>query len=69
MMDIIYEHRVIRTAVEMREQGLSLRQIALILSQIGVPTKQRGKAWHPEMKKRLLTGTALPALVVRSRDR
>lgn len=48
------EERVITTIKEMREQGLSLRQIATFLSKIGVPTKQRGKGWHPEMIARIL---------------
>ena len=48
------EHRVVQTVFEMRDQGLSLRQIARFLSQIGVPTKQRGKAWHPERVRRVL---------------
>lgn len=41
----------------MRESGLSLRQIAKFLDHIGVPTKCRGKKWHPEMIKRILGGT------------
>jgi len=48
------EERVITAITEMRQEGLSLRQIATFLSKIGVPTKRRGKAWHPEMVKRIL---------------
>ena len=48
------ESRVIKAVDELRSQGLSLRQIAKFLDQIGVPTKCRGKKWHPEMVKRLL---------------
>jgi len=48
------EERVITAIQEMRQQGLSLRQIASFLSKIGVPTKKRGKGWHPEMVKRVL---------------
>ena len=40
--------------LEMRRQKLSLRQIALFLTKIGAPTKQRGVSWHPQMVKRLL---------------
>ena len=46
--------RVIRTIRDMRDQGMTLRQIAQFLSQIGVPTKCRGKAWHPQMVSRIL---------------
>ena len=50
------EVRVGRTVVEMRETGLTLRQIAKFLDHIGVPTKCRGKRWHPELVKRVLDG-------------
>lgn len=52
------EQRVISAIQDMRQQGLSLRQIAAFLSKIGVPTKRRGKAWHPEMVKRILENCA-----------
>jgi hypothetical protein len=48
------EQKVIDAVLEMRKQGLSLRQIARFLSKVGVPTKQRGVSWHPQMVKRLL---------------
>lgn len=48
------EERVISAVLDMRKQGLGLRQIASFLSKIGVPTKRRGKTWHPEMVKRIL---------------
>ena len=48
------EARVGRTVVEMRKTGLTLRQIARFLDNIGVPTKCRGKKWHPEMVNRIL---------------
>ena len=48
------EERVIMAIKDMRQQGLSLRQIATFLSEIGVPTKHRAKGWHPEMVKRIL---------------
>ena len=48
------EQKVIDAVLEMRKQGLSLRQIARFLSKVGVPTKQRGVTWHPQMVKRLL---------------
>ena len=48
------EQKVIRAAIQMQEQGLSLRQIAKNLSTMGIPTKCDGKKWHPEMVKRIL---------------
>lgn len=48
------ERKVIDAVLEMRKQGLSLRQIARFLSKVGVPTKQKGVVWHPQMVKRLL---------------
>ncbi len=48
------EQKVITAVKQMREQGLSLRQIAKNLSAMGVPTKCAGKKWHPEMVKRML---------------
>ncbi len=48
------EQKVITAVKQMREQGLSLRQIAKNLSAMGVPTKCAGKKWHPEMVKRVL---------------
>lgn len=48
------EERVISAVLDMRAQGLSLRQIAALLSKIGVPTKRKGNSWHPEMIKRIL---------------
>jgi len=38
----------------MRQSGMTLRQIARFLSEIGVPTKNRGKKWHPEMVNRII---------------
>lgn len=49
-----HERGIINAVMQMREQGLSLRQIAKNLSAMGVPTKCNGKKWHPEMVKRLL---------------
>jgi hypothetical protein len=52
------ERRVINAIQELRGQGLTLRQIARFLSQAGVPTKCRGKRWHPQMIKRVLDSEA-----------
>ena len=43
------EQRVIRTIVDMRNDGLSFQRIADFLSKIGVPTKKKGKSWHCEV--------------------
>lgn len=48
------EQRAVAAILEMSAQGLSLRQIAKVLNQMKVPTKCRGKSWHPEMVKRIL---------------
>jgi len=54
------EKRVIEAVQEMRQNGLSFRQIAKFLAKIGVPTKRRGSAWHPEMVKRLVDVSKQP---------
>lgn len=48
------EQRAVDAILEMSAQGLSLRQIAKVLNQMKIPTKCRGKSWHPEMVKRIL---------------
>lgn len=48
------EQKVVGVVRELRAQGLTLRQVAQTLSQLGVPTKCRGKGWHPEMVRRVL---------------
>jgi hypothetical protein len=48
------EQRTIEAIKQMKQEGLSLRAIARCLSQIKVPTKNRGKKWHPEMVRRIL---------------
>ena len=53
MAEYKVEQKIINAVVQMREQGLSLRQIAKNLSAMGIPTKCNGKKWHPEMVKRI----------------
>ncbi len=48
------EQRVINAVREMRANGLTLRAIASCLGEMKIPTKCRGKKWHPEMVKRIL---------------
>jgi|GEM_PF-1188256 len=49
-----HEQRVIESIKQMKEEGLSLRAIARCLNEMKVPTKCRGKKWHPEMVRRVL---------------
>jgi len=48
------EKRVVETVKMLKADGMSLRKIAKILDQMKIPTKCRGKSWHPEMVKRVL---------------
>jgi len=48
------EQRTVEAVKELHAQRLSLRQIAKVLNQMKVPTKSRGKSWHPQMVKRIL---------------
>lgn len=48
------EQKVIQSVVEMRGQGLSLRQIAGLLEELEVPTKGGALKWHPQMVKNIL---------------
>jgi len=48
------EQRVVDSVRQMKDEGLSLRAIARCLDQMKVPTKMKGKKWHPEMVKRIL---------------
>ena len=48
------EQRVIQIVKDLHEKGLSLRQIARVLSKMEIATKNRGKRWHPEMIRRIL---------------
>lgn len=50
------EQRVILVARELYEQEFSLRQIARVLNHMRIATKCNGKAWHPEMIRRILEG-------------
>lgn len=48
------EQRVIQSVRKMSNDGLSYRQICDFLTSVGVPTKNQGKGWQPEMIRRLL---------------
>lgn len=49
------EQRVIQSVKKMAREGLSYRKICEFLTSIGVPTKNKGKGWQPEMIRRLIT--------------
>lgn len=55
------EQRTVDAIKELHAQKLSLRQIAKILTQMKIPTKCRGKSWHPQMVKRILDHIATAA--------
>jgi hypothetical protein len=48
------EQRIVNSIRKMSEDGLSYRKICDFLTSIGVPTKNRGKGWQPEMIRRIL---------------
>ena len=52
------EKKVVDAITGLKSQGMGLRQIARTMSQLGIPTKCRGRAWHPEMVRRILDGPA-----------
>ncbi len=48
------EQRIIQSIQKMSNDGLSYRKICDFLTSVGVPTKNQGKGWQPEMIRRLL---------------
>jgi len=52
-VDDVAELRVIKTVVEMRNDGISFPKIAKFLTGAGVPTKTRRKKWHPEVVRQV----------------
>lgn len=49
------EQRIIQSVKKMSNDGLSYRKICDFLTSVGVPTKNQGKGWQPEMIRRILT--------------
>lgn len=49
------EQRIIQSVRKMSSDGLSYRKICDFLTSVGVPTKNQGKGWQPEMIRRILT--------------
>lgn len=54
MVPHLAEQKVISSIQKMTTEGLSYRKICEFLTSVGVPTKNRGRAWHPEMIRRIL---------------
>ena len=52
-VDHLVEQRVIKTIIEMRDDGLSFSKIAKFLGGVGVPTKMRRKKWRPEVIRQI----------------
>jgi len=50
----VREQTTIEIVKKMADEGLTYREICEFLSSFGVPTKYRGKSWHPEMARRVL---------------
>lgn len=48
------EEQVIGIIEDLRREGLSLRKIAEVLTKMKIPTKCRGRKWHPQMIQRVL---------------
>jgi hypothetical protein len=54
MVPHLGEQKVISSIKKMTDEGLSYRKICEFLISVGVPTKNRGQSWHPEMIRRVL---------------
>jgi len=49
------EQRIIASVKKMVGDGLSYRKVCEFLTSVGVPTKNKGKSWQPEMIRRVLS--------------
>lgn len=54
LVDYKVEENIASIIKDLNAQGFSLRKIAKMLNDMSVPTKCRGKGWHPEMVRRVL---------------
>lgn len=54
MVPHLGEQRVIASIKKMVDGGLSYRKVCEFLTSVGVPTKNKGRGWQPEMIRRLL---------------
>ena len=52
--DHLKEQSIIDIIRELHEKGLTLRHVCKILTKMKIPTKNKGKKWHPEMVRRIL---------------
>ena len=48
------EQQVISSILKMHREGLSNNAIARVLTEMKIPTKQQGKAWHHELVRQIL---------------
>jgi hypothetical protein len=55
MVPHLGEQRVVSLIRKMSADRLSYRKICEFLTSVGVPTKNRGQSWHPEMVRRILS--------------
>lgn len=53
------QQRVVQSVRKVSKDGLSYRQIFDFLTSVGVPTKNQGKGWQPEIISRVLTRDAI----------
>jgi hypothetical protein len=54
LIDYKVEKNIASIIKDLKAQGFSLRRIVRMLNTMAIPTKCRGKAWHPEMVRRVL---------------
>lgn len=54
MVPHLGEQRVIASVKKMVDDGVSYRKVCEFLTSVGVPTKNKGLRWQPEMIRRLL---------------
>ena len=62
MIPHLAEQRVVSSVKKMADDGLSFRKICEFLTSVGVPTKNRGHGWHPEMIRRMLSGPSAESI-------
>jgi hypothetical protein len=54
VVDYVGELRTIDSILRMKCEGLSNCAIARVLTEMRIPTKQRGQRWHPETVRQIL---------------
>lgn len=55
--DYQVEQKVIEAIQDLRIQRMTLREVGKTLTRLGIPTKCKGRGWHPEMVRRVLFAT------------